>query len=183
MLRTLPQTREQALPLRLTGIAAFTVLTIIAARISIPLEPVPFTLQPLAVLLGGLVLGWRDGLLSQAIYVGLIAAGLPVDARGIGSAALVGPTAGFLIGFVFAAGAAGWLVEHSGKRVWQRWLAGVAGIIVIYVLGVIVLKSATSMDWVKAWTVGVAPFIVPDLVKALIAASLTEGGRRLFFKG
>ena len=183
MLRTLPQTRDQSWIYRLAGIAFFTVLTIIAARVSIPLEPVPFTLQPLAVILSGMVLGWRDGLLSQALYVALIAAGLPLDAKGIGSAALVGPTAGFLIGFIAAAGTAGWLVERGNKRFWQRWLAGVAGIIVIYLFGAVVLKTVTGMDWAKAWSVGVAPFIVPDLVKALIAAGLTEGGRRLMIGG
>ena len=183
MLRTLNQTRDQSWIYRLVGIAFFTVLTVLAARVSIPLDPVPFTLQPLAVVLSGMVLGWRDGLLSQALYVALIAAGLPLDAKGVGSAALVGPTAGFLIGFIGAAGAAGWLVEHGGKRVWQRWLAGVVGMIVIYVVGAVVLKTVTGMDWSKAWNVGVAPFIVPDVVKALIAAALTEGGRRLLLKG
>lgn len=178
MLRTLPQTRDQSLIYRLVGIALFTVLTIIAARVSIPLDPVPFTLQPLAVVLSGMVLGWRDGLLSQALYVALIAAGMPVDAKGIGSAALVGPTAGFLIGFIGAAGVAGWLAELGSKQMWQRWAAGIVGMLVIYAVGAVVLKSVTGMDWSKAWSVGVAPFIVPDLVKALIAAGLTEGGRR-----
>ncbi len=120
MLRTLPQTRDQSLIYRLVGIALFTVLTIIAARVSIPLDPVPFTLQPLAVVLSGMVLGWRDGLLSQALYVALIAAGMPVDAKGIGSAALVGPTAGFLIGFI---GAAGGLSARQVSRVGWRNLA------------------------------------------------------------
>ena len=183
MLRTLPQTRDQSWMYRLAGIAVFTVLTIIAARVSIPLEPVPFTLQPLAVILSGMVLGWRDGLLSQALYVALIAAGLPLDAKGVGSAALVGPTAGFLIGFIAAAGVSGWLVERGGKRVWQRWLAGVAGIVVIYIFGAVVLKTMTGMDWLKTWSAGVAPFIVPDMVKAMIAAVLTEGGRRLMLGG
>ena len=183
MLRTLPQTRDQSWVYRLAGIAFFTVLTILAARVSIPLEPVPFTLQPLAVVLSGMVLGWRDGMLSQALYVTLIAIGLPLDAKGLGSAALAGPTAGFLIGFIAAAGVSGWLVERGGKRVWQRWLAGIAGMILIYLLGIVVLKTITGMDWSKAWSVGVAPFIVPDLVKALIAAALTEGGRRMMLKG
>ena len=183
MLRTLPQTRDQRWVYRLVGIAFFTVLTIIAARVSIPLDPVPFTLQPLAVVLSGMVLGWRDGLLSQALYVVLIAAGLPLDAKGIGSAALVGPTAGFLIGFIAGAGVAGWLTERADKRLWQRWLAGAAGMVVIYLFGIVVLKTVTGMDWSKAWSVGVAPFIVPDMVKALIAAALTEGGRRLLLRG
>jgi len=179
MLRTLPQTRDQNLSYRLAGIAVFTVLTIIASRITIEIGVVPFTLQPLAVLLSGMVLGGRDGFLSQLVYVGLIALGAPLDARGLGAAALVGPTAGYLIGFVFAAGVAGYLVERGAKRVWQRWLAGVVGIMVIYAFGLVILKLNTGMDWGAAWNAGVTPFIAPDLAKALIAAALTESGRAL----
>lgn len=179
MLLSLPQSRPRSIWRHLVGIGFFTALTIIAARVSIPLEPVPFTLQPLAVLLSGMVLGWRDGLLSQALYVALIAAGLPLDARALGTAALLGPTAGYLVGFVGAAGLAGFMIEHAGNRVWQRWLAGAAGIVVIYVFGLIVLKVNTGMEWGAAWTAGAAPFIAPDMVKALIAAAMTESGRRI----
>ena len=149
MLRTLPQTRSQNLTYRLAGIGVFTLITILSARVTIEIGPVPFTLQPLAVLLSGMILGWRDGLLSQAAYVGLIALGAPLDARAIGTAALLGPTAGDLIG-------------------------------VIYLFGAVLLKVNTGMDWATAWQSGVAPFLAPDLVKALIAAALTESGRRLF---
>jgi biotin transport system substrate-specific component len=178
MLRTLPRTREANLTYRLIGIAVFTVITILSARVTIDIGVVPFTLQPLAVLLSGMVLGARDGMLSQAAYVGLIALGLPFDAFGLGTAALFSPRGGYLIGFIPAAGVAGLLVERGATRVWQRWLAGVAGIAVIYLFGIIVLKLHTGMTWEAAWTAGVAPFIVPDLAKALIAAALTEGGRR-----
>lgn len=177
MLRTFAQTRERSIPYRLAGIAIFALLTVVAARLSIPMEPVPFTLQPLVVLLAGLVLGGRDGFLSQLAYVALIAAGLPVDARGIGQAALFGPTGGYLIGFVAAAGVTGWLAERGAQRMWQRWLAGVAGILVLYLFGVPVLKFVTGMDWSAAWANGAALFIVPDLAKAVIAAALAEGGR------
>jgi len=68
-------------------------------------------------------------------------------------------------------------MEKGAQRVWQRWLAGVAGIIVIYVCGIVVLKLVTGADWSKAWEWGVAPFIAFDLLKALIAAALTEGVR------
>lgn len=183
MLRTLPQTRDQSVAFRLVGIAVFTALTTLAARVTIDIGVVPFTLQPLAVLLSGMVLGWRDGLLSQAIYVSLIAVGLPLDARSLGTAALFGPTGGYLIGFVAAAGVVGFLVERAGQRVWQRWLAGVVGVLVIYLFGIIVLKTNRGMDWGAAWTAGVAPFIAPDIVKALIAAALTEGGHRLLLRG
>jgi biotin transport system substrate-specific component len=179
MLRSLPQTRDQSLTYRIVGIAIFTLISILSARVTIEIGTVPFTLQPLAVLLSGMILGGRDGALSQLAYVALIAAGLPFDARALGTAALFSPTAGYLIGFIFAAGVAGLLVECGAARIWQRWLAGIAGIVVIYVFGIVVLKMNTGMDWGAAWTAGVAPFIVPDLAKALIAAALTESGRRL----
>lgn len=182
MLRTLPQTRDQNLSYRLAGIAVFTILTILASRVTIEIGVVPFTLQPLAVLLSGMVLGGRDGFLSQLIYVGMIALGAPLDARGLGAAALVSPTAGYLIGFVFAAGVAGYLVERGAARVWQRWLAGVAGIIVIYAFGLVVLMNNAHLDFTAGWNAGVAPFIAPDLVKALIAAALTESGRALLLR-
>ena len=179
MLRTFPRTRDVQISTRLLCIGAFTLLTVIAARIVIPMQPVPFTLQPLAVLLAVLILGARDGAYSQLAYLTLIAACAPVDARGIGAAALLGPTAGYLLGFLGAAFAAGLLAERGATRIGRRWLAGVAGIAVIYLCGLVVLKADTGLSWEAAWAAGVTPFIVPDLAKALIAAALAEGGRRL----
>ena len=182
MLRTFPQMRDARLSYRLASIGAFTLLTIISARISIPMQPVPFTLQNLAVLLAGLILGSRAGALSQVLYLALIAVGLPVDAKGIGAAALAGPTAGYLFGFVGAAFVAGLLVERGASRMGQRWLAGIAGTAVIYLCGWGVLKAVTGMSWDAAWTAGVAPFIVLDVVKSIIAAALAEGGRALLLR-
>ncbi|MBC7811866.1 MAG: biotin transporter BioY [Burkholderiales bacterium] len=180
MLRTLPQTRDYSQLYRLAGIALFTALTIISAKIVIPINsPVPITLQVLVVLLSGMVLGRRDGALSQLAYFALIAANVPVDAYGNGSSAIIRSTGGYLIGFIPAAYVAGLLVERAGTRLWQRWLAGIAGVAVIYLCGAFVLKILSpGMTWLGAWGNGVAPFIVIDIVKALIAAGLTEGGRR-----
>lgn len=178
MLRTLPQTRRPTLTVRLAAVAVFTLLTVLSARVTIEIGVVPFTLQVLVVLLSGLVLGGRDGALSQAAYVALIAAGLPLDARGLGTAALFGPTGGYLFGFIAAAAVAGLLVERSAARLWQRWLAGVVGIGVLYAVGVTQLKLFTGLDWTAAWTAGAAPFLLADLTKAMIAAALAEGGRR-----
>ena len=182
MLRTLPQTRDARLAYRLASIGAFTLLTIISARITIPMQPVPFTLQNLAVLLAGLILGSRDGALSQLLYLAMIAFGLPVDSKGLGAAALFGPTAGYLLGFVGAAFIAGFLVERGASHMGQRWLAGIAGTAVIYLCGIVVLKIVTGMGWDAAWTAGVAPFIVLDLAKAVVAAALTEGGHALLMR-
>jgi len=178
MLHTLPQIRERGLPARVISIAVLTLITVVSARLSIPLDPVPFTLQPLAVLLAGLLLGSRDGAISQLAYVALIAANLPVDANLRGQAALFGPTGGYLIGFVAAAFVTGWLAERSAA-LWRRWLAGVAGIAVIYACGLVVLMLTRQLDFATAWAAGAAPFLLPDLAKALIAAAMTEGGRAL----
>ncbi|HYO87009.1 MAG TPA: biotin transporter BioY [Candidatus Limnocylindrales bacterium] len=183
MLRLLPYPGLQRQSARLAGITIFTLATIVAARLVIPMEPVPFTLQPLAVLLAGMVLGARDGALSQLAYVALIAIGLPFDANMRGQAALFGPTGGYLIGFIAAAFVTGLLVERAGGRLWQRWLAGAAGIAVIYAFGVPVLALTRGLTLETAFAAGAAPFLAPDLVKALLAAALTEGSRALLLRG
>ncbi|MBL8144797.1 MAG: biotin transporter BioY [Anaerolineae bacterium] len=183
MLRTLPNPALQRQSARLAGIAIFTLATVVSARLVIPMDPVPFTLQPLVVLLAGMVLGAHDGAFSQIAYVALIAIGLPVDANMRGSAALLGPTGGYLIGFIAAAFVTGLIAQRAGSRLWQRWLAGVAGIAVIYTFGVPLLALSRGLTLEQAWTVGVAPFLAADLVKALLAAALTEGSRALLMRG
>lgn len=179
MLRTLPQTRDWSPAYRIATIGAFVLISVVAARVSIPLDPVPFTLQPLAVLLAGMILGSRDGALSQLAYIALIAIGLPVDANARGSAAFAGPTVGYLFGFVAAAFVAGWLIERGANRVWQRWLAGVAGIATLYLCGIPGLMLNRGLDLSTAWLAGGAPFLLLDTTKAILAAAVTEGGRRL----
>lgn len=181
MLRTLPITRTNSFPLRLAGIALFTILTAVSAKISFETgnPEVPFTMQVLVVLLSGMVLGARDGALSQVAYLLLIASNQPWDTRGIGAAALFGPTGGYLIGFIPAALVAGYAVERAGRRLWMRWLAGLAGVATIYFFGVSHLLLYTGMDLGRAWQIGVVPFFTLDAIKALIAAGLTESARAL----
>ena len=182
MFRTLPKTRNFSEAQRLAMILAFAAITMIFAQIKIPLQPVPFTMQPLAVLLAGMVLGGRDGALALATYVGFIALGLPVDANNMGAAALFSPTGGYLIGFVAAAGVVGLIVENSANRFWLRALAGIVGIGVIYLFGIAVLMNVAEMSFGAAWAAGGQPFLGLDLVKAVIAAGLAEGTRRLLLQ-
>jgi biotin transport system substrate-specific component len=170
--------QPRPMTLRIAGVAVFVLLMALSARVSIPLEPVPFTLQVLVVLLSGFVLGWREATAVQVAYVGLIALGLPIDARMVGSAALFGPTGGFLIGFIPAAALTSLLAQPAAARsVWLRWLAGLAGVAVIYVFGAAHLMLYTGMNAARAFEVGVQPFIVLDAIKAIIAAGLTETWR------
>jgi biotin transport system substrate-specific component len=185
MLRTFPAPAQMAeRTWRLVGIVTFTLLLALSAKIRIDIGPVPFTMQPLVVLLAGMVLGWRDGLLSLVAYVALIALGLPLDTRGLGTAALFGPTGGYLIGFVVAAGIVGFLSESIQKQkrglngaLLLRWGAGLVGVAVIYLFGVTHLTLYTGNDFGVAWATGAAPFLIPDAIKALLAAGLTESIR------
>jgi biotin transport system substrate-specific component len=166
----------------LAATVVFAAITALTARITIPLPftPVPITLQTLAVVLSGLVLGARGGALAQLLYLGLIATGLPLDARGLGPVAFVSPTAGYLIGFVPAAFAAGWLAERlTAHSWWGNFVAALAGILVIYLLGAGWLAVMLG-SWQKAWLGGVAPFILLDLGKAAVAAGVAESGKHLF---
>jgi biotin transport system substrate-specific component len=154
--------------------AAFTALT---ARVAIwlPFTPVPVTLQVMAVLLAGLVLGARGGAASQAAYLGAILAGAPLSASGIaGPAVLLGPTGGYLLGFVLAAFVVGLLSERLG-----RFPAALAGVGLIHLCGSSWLAVYLGGDLGRAWLLGTAPFVLADLGKALLATATAEGGRAL----
>ncbi|QPC82171.1 biotin transporter BioY [Phototrophicus methaneseepsis] len=179
MLQTLSLNRNEMKLQRLAGIALFTVLMVLSAKVEIWFgSPVPFTLQVMVALLAGLVLGAWDGALSILAYLGLIVANLPVDAAGIGAAAFGGPTAGYLIGFVPGAFVAGWLVEHAAERTWLRWLAAFAGVAAIYAVGLPTLKMITGGTWSQAWEWGAYPFLGLDLLKAMIATLLVASWHR-----
>jgi biotin transport system substrate-specific component len=181
MIRTIPEVRAGHWMARLAGIAVFTLLLIASAKLQFETgnPAVPFTLQTLVVLLAGMVLGARDGAFAVALYVGMIALGAPVDARSLGFLALFGPTGGYLVGFIAAAGLAGFITERGPDRYATRLVAGAGGILVIYALGAAHLLAYTGMDLSGAYAVGVAPFLVPDAIKALMAATLFETLRGL----
>lgn len=164
------------LAVRALAMLAFVGVTALMARVTIPLPftPVPITLQVLAVLLTGMALV-AGCAISQAIYLATIGAGLPLDALGLGPAALAGPTAGYLWAFVPAAYLAGCLVRPGGSsRFLLRWAAGLAGVAVIYAAGVGWLAlSVGGLE--RAWQLGGAPFILADALKAAAAAASVEG--------
>jgi biotin transport system substrate-specific component len=166
---------------RAGAIIFFAALTALTARITIhlPFTPIPVTLQTLAVVLSGLVLGARAGALAQATYLSLIVIGVPLDANALGPAALLGPTAGYLVGFLPAAGLTGWLTENVGKESWWgNFVAAMAGVFVIYGVGVGWLAVVIG-SLAQALVAGVLPFILFDLVKAAIAAGAAESGKKL----
>ena len=163
----------------LTRAAVAASLTAVLAQVSIPLPftPVPVTLQVLGVLLSGIALPPAPAALSQAAYVALGAAGLPVFAGFSGGAHhLAGPTGGYLWGFVVAAPLTSLLyrlLRRPGRAVSPTGAAAVAcaaGVTVIYALGVTQLAAVLGITWQRALLLGAAPFIAADLAKAAAAA-------------
>ncbi len=182
MFSVLIRTRtSNAILVRIIAIIFFAALTALTARIAIPLPftPVPITLQVLTVLLAGLVLGAKDGAASQVLYLTTIAAGLPLDAGGLGAAVWFKPTAGYLIGFIPGAFVAGFLAEQGlGRNRVLRFVAGLAGVAVIYLFGAGWLTlSFLKGDWAQGWMQGVVPFIGIDLAKAILASGVAESAR------
>jgi biotin transport system substrate-specific component len=152
----------------------------------IPLPPVPITLQTLFLCLAGALLGSRLGALSQVVYllIGLI--GLPVFAGGkAGLGVLLGPTGGYLIGFIAGAYVIGKLVEIR-KRPGFVWIvfSMVIGTVLIYLFGVIQLILIARFSVDKAVTVGVLPFLIGDTLKIAVAALIAVKVRgRVRIKG
>jgi len=172
---------------RAAAVLFVTVLTIVAAQISIPLPftPVPFTLQPMVVLLGGAALGARLGMSSQVLYLALGLAGLPVFAASPvlpqGFARLLGPTGGFLMSYPFAAFAAGYLAERRFDR---RYLTSVvamgAGLAIVFASGIAWMAwSVPHLGLATAVRAGLVPFLPADIVKILLAATVLPAAWRL----
>jgi biotin transport system substrate-specific component len=163
----------------LIGVAGFAIALAAASQIAIPLPftPVPVTLQPLVVVLAGLMLGPTAGAASMVLYLAAGAAGLPVfsplGAPGI--ARFFGPTGGYLIAYPAAAFVAGVLSRREPSLL-GRWLAATAGVVVILFGGVAQL-AIVSQSVGRAIVIGLTPFALLDVVKAFIAALIA--GRRL----
>lgn len=149
-------------------VALFSALTAVGGFISIPFYPVPLTLQVFFVLLSGAILGKRLGALSQIIYLALGAIGAPVFHNFTGGVGiLLGPTGGFLFGFIPGAFIAGLFYEKFDNNK-IRLLGLIVSLIPIYLIGVLWLSFITGMSLEKALIVGGIPFIPGDIVKSII---------------
>jgi len=162
----------------------FSALTAIGALISIPLPFVPITLQTLFTYMAGALLGGYLGALSQLIYVLIGVVGLPIFAGWkAGIFALVGPTGGYLVGFIPGAFVIGKLAEMRENPSF-RWLliCMTAGTAIIYASGVLQLMNWMRIGVNEALVIGVLPFIVGDALKMLAAAYMTIRIRKVLPK-
>ena len=174
--------RSQALTQDAVLVVGFALLTAVAAQIEIPLgfTPVPLTGQTFAVLLAGAVLGARRGAMSQGVYwlSGLV--GLPFYSGGAGGWEKgTGATMGYLVGFILAAYAIGYLAERKHDRSFASSLpAMLLGSTIIYACGAswlaIHLGIPVANGEQNAISLGVAPFLIGDVLKAVVAAGCTS---------
>lgn len=180
LLQTVSARAELSAAFQAAAVLFVTLLTAVAAQVSIPLPftPVPFTLQPMVVLLGGAALGSRLGMSSQALYLVLGLAGLPVFAASPilpqGFARLLGPTGGYLMSYPIAAFVAGYLAERGFDR---RYLTSVvamgAGLTIVFACGVLWMAfGAPQLGLSTAVRTGLIPFIPADIIKILLAATV-----------
>ena len=167
--------------LTLMGAAGFVLALTAASQVAIPIPgtPVPVTLQPLVVVLSGLMLGPAVGFASMVTYLVLGALGLPVFAPvgAPGVLRLLGPTGGYLIAFPFAAFAAGFVARRFPKLA-GRWAGAMLGMVVIFVGGITQLAILTG-NLGQAFALGITPFAAFDVLKALVAAVIARPRSRV----
>ena len=153
--------------------ALFIAITAVLAQVSIPIPPVPFTGQTLAVGLTATIIGSRLGTYAMVGYLALGAVGVPVfSSFSFGPQTLVGPTGGFIIGFIATAFITGFILERTKFSIPMAVVANIIGMFVTLAFGVVQLKYVASLSWAAAMAGGVTPFIPLGLVKAVLAAWL-----------
>ena len=182
LLGTLAARRNLDRSIQIAGVLFITALTAAAAQVSIPLPftPVPFTLQPMVVLLGGAALGSRLGMASQVLYLMLGIAGLPVFAASPvlpqGVFRLLGPTGGYLLSYPLAAFVTGALAERGfDRRYLTSVIAMAAGLVIVFASGVAWLAwfaRPTQVGLNAALATGLYPFVPADIFKICLAAAV-----------
>ncbi|HUG51872.1 MAG TPA: biotin transporter BioY [Terrimesophilobacter sp.] len=163
---------SRSLAVDLVLVAAGAAFTAIVAQFQIPSWPVALTAQTLAVFLVGAFLGCLRGTLSMTLYVLIGALGLPVFGRdSFGTEVLLGPSGGYLLGFILAAAVTGWAAQRS----WDRTLAGAAlsfsaGTVAVFAVALPWYAVVTHLSVAEAVKTGLYPFLGGAVVKAVLAA-------------
>ena len=156
----------------------FAALTAVGAFLAIPIGPVPIVLQNMFVYLAGLLLGSRWGLASVGVYLLAGAVGLPVFAGGLGGIGrLIGPTGGYLIGYLPTVFIIGKIALNGRPRWMTDVVAMICGTLVLYACGVLWLKIVSGMSLSKTLALGMYPFLIGDVLKIAAATAIAEALR------
>ncbi len=171
----LPENRAMRLATQIFLAIAGTLILTLSAKTKVVLGPVDMSLQTLAVFLIAVAFGSRLAVATLLLYMAQGALGLPVfqgtPEKGIGLAYMLGSTGGYLAGFVVAAAIVGWAADRGWDRnPFKLFAAILAAEMVIMAMGFGWLAGLIGAE--KAWQFGVVPFVLPDLIKIALAASI-----------
>ncbi|MFO1443779.1 biotin transporter BioY [Bacillus sp. Bva_UNVM-123] len=151
--------------------ALFAAIISVMAQLIIPLPLVPITGQTLAIGLASTILGSRYGTISILLYIAIGATGVPVFAELSGGISkLIGPTGGYIVGFIPAAFIIGYYMEKTSFTFVNAMIANTLGMIITLVFGTVWLKIAAELSWTAAIASGMTPFIIVGLIKAALAS-------------
>lgn len=149
--------------------ALFAALTVVLAQITIPIPLVPITGQTIAIGLIAIILGSRWGAVAVGIYLLMGLIGLPVFAQGkAGTGVLLGPTGGYLIGFVFKVYVLGKFLERTSYRFWVVLIAINVVTFLTMFIGTAWLKVVAGLSWQQAFITGYVPFIGVEFIKSVM---------------
>lgn len=166
---------QRSLIAKTVFVLAGTLILALASRISVPMVPVPITMQTFAITMIGALYGWRLGAVTVLAWLGEAAIGFPVLAGGAGGVApFMGPTAGYLVSFPIIAALVGWLAERgwSGNRIVRSFIAHLSANILCLAIGGAWLAALIGAE--KGWLLGVAPFILGAVLKSALAAAVLK---------
>jgi len=165
----------------LTTMALMTAVICILGPLSIPLpmSPVPISFTNLAIYFAVMLLGWKRGTISYIVYLFIGLVGIPVFSGFTGGPGkLVGPTGGYLIGFILMAVIAGWFIEKYEGKIPMYFVGMILGTLVTYAFGTAWLAYVAGMSFKAALVAGVLLYIPGDVVKMIIAAAIGGTIRR-----
>jgi biotin transport system substrate-specific component len=166
---------QRSLVVKAAFVLAGTLALALASQISVPMVPVPITMQTFAVTMIGALYGWRLGAITILAWLGEAMVGFPVLAGGAGGIApFMGPTVGYLVSFPIIGALVGWLAERgwSGDRVVRSFLAHLSANILCLAIGGAWLAALIGAE--KGWLLGVAPFILGAVLKSALAAAVLK---------
>ena len=170
---------NRSVAMKLFAVISGTMILALTSQITVPMLPVPITLQTLVVPLIGALYGWRLGALTVLAWLGEAAMGMPVLAGGNGTlAAFAGPTAGYLFAFPVIAALTGYLAERgwNGSSLPKAFVAFLTANILALVLGAAWLSLTIGVE--KAVLVGVTPFLIGALIKSALGATILKASFR-----
>lgn len=167
---------ERNLALQIAAVIAGTALLALSSYITVPMVPVPVTMQTFAVTLIGALYGWRLGAVTVVAWLVEGAVGLPVFQNGTsGFIVFAGPTAGYLVSFPLVAALTGWLAERgwNGRRPWLAFAGALAGNLLCLAIGASWLATIVGVE--RAIAAGVLPFLIGAVLKSGLSATVLAG--------